>query len=121
MGFASKWATRAPMPQATDPKDNMDTLDTIHPLQPRKASSVHTVHIVPKRSTGETDPEPQPVPSDASSMAALARFEKNPVGVVHWLGQQRQGQPAHLTRRWAACIRAEARLWSKEEAGPCGY
>ncbi len=43
------------------------------------------------------------------SLEALAKFERDPVGVVSWLGQQPEGQPAHLVPRWAACVRAEAR------------
>lgn len=48
------------------------------------------------------------------SLEALARFESDPRGVIHWLGQQDHGQPPHLVQRWAAAIRAEAR-WRLEE------
>lgn len=50
------------------------------------------------------------VPSDAPSLVALVRFERDPRGVVAWLAQQGQGQPPQLVERWAAAIRAEARL-----------
>lgn len=62
--------------------------------------------------------EAAPVPADDSPLAALAKFEKNPHGVIHWLAQQQEGQPAHMVLRWAACIQAEARLRLAEaEAG----
>jgi len=62
-----------------------------------------------------------PVPADAYPLEALTRFERDPVGVVAWLGIQGNGifrtgkkgevhgQPPHLVPRWAAAIRAEAR------------
>jgi len=49
------------------------------------------------------------VPYDAPPLAALSRFEADPMGVVEWLASQNHGQPAHLVQRWAACVRAEAR------------
>ncbi len=49
------------------------------------------------------------IPADASNLEALAAFERDPRGVIAWLGQQKEGQPAHLLPRWAAAIQAEAR------------
>ncbi|WP_027190356.1 hypothetical protein [Fundidesulfovibrio putealis] len=61
--------------------------------------------------------EAAPAPPDASPLDALARFERDPRGVVAWLAQQKQGQPPHLVERWAATIRAEARLRIAEAEG----
>lgn len=77
----------------------------------RKAEIVADIKRTPSRVRGEDAPDP----ADASPLAALARFEKNPVGVVRWLAGQREGQPPHLVPRWAACIREEARLRTLEQ------
>ena len=67
----------------------------------------------PQRARGEA----APVPAEDSPLEALARFERDPVGVIQWLAQQEQGQPPHLVQRWAAAIRAEARLRTTEAEG----
>lgn len=61
-------------------------------------------------------PQRLAVSLNITPLEALARFERDPVGVVHWLAQQEQGQPPHLVQRWAAAIRAEARQRLMEEA-----
>ncbi|KAF0235301.1 MAG: hypothetical protein FD177_55 [Desulfovibrionaceae bacterium] len=58
-----------------------------------------------------------PVPADTSPLEALTRFERDPRGVVAWLAQQGQGQAQYLVPRWAAAIRAEARLRVEESEG----
>lgn len=61
------------------------------------------------------------IPLFASPLEALARFERDPRGVVAWLAQQKQGQPAYLSARWSAAIRAEARLRTEEAEGASEY
>lgn len=107
MGFAEKWADVEAQPLAETHRDNMDRMDTIAPVQVQTPYSVHCVHSVHKGST--LTPAPMPAP-DASPLVALARFERNPHGVVEWLASQNQGQAQYLVPRWAACVRAEARL-----------
>ena len=61
---------------------------------------------------------PAPMPPDASPLAALARFECDPRGVVHWLAAQPAGQERSqsVRRRFQECIRAEARARLAEVA-----
>ena len=56
------------------------------------------------------------VPADATPLAALARFERDPRGVVAWLAAQPAGQERtpEVRRRLQECIRAEARLRVRE-------
>lgn len=54
-------------------------------------------------------PQRAAVPFGIPRLEALARFERDPRGVMSWLAQQENGQPPHLVQRWAAAIRAEAR------------
>ena len=67
-------------------------------------------------STILTPAKHPPVPPDAPPLTALARFERDPMGVVEWLTSQNHGQPQTLVPRWAAAIRAEARQ-RLQEAG----
>lgn len=100
----------------------LDRLDRDTAARVLDVARAHKPEIVAElgRDTERTPPrargEAAPVPADASPLEALARFERDPVGVVHWLAQQEQGQPPHLAQRWAAAIRAEARQRLMEEA-----
>jgi hypothetical protein len=67
----------------------------------------------PLRARTREDSAPVLLP-DAPPLDALARFERDPCGVVFWLAQQSQGQPWHLSPRWVAVIQAEARLRLQE-------
>lgn len=74
--------------------------------------STEDTKSTPSRARGEA----VPVPADATPLEALARFERDPRGVISWLAQQEQGQPAQQLQRWAAVIRAEARQRMAEVA-----
>jgi hypothetical protein len=52
-----------------------------------------------------------PVPPDTEPMEALARFERNPHGVVAWLADpvNHASRPREHSARWRACIVAEAK------------
>ena len=76
----------------------------------RKAEIVAELQNDTERTGQRARGEAARVPPDASPLEGLARFERDPRGVVAWLAQQENGQPPHLVERWAATIRAEARL-----------
>lgn len=87
-------------------------LDVARAHKPEIVAELQTdIERTGQRARGEASA----VPAEDSPLEALTRFERDPVGVIHWLAQQKQGQPPHVVQRWAAAIRAEARQRIEEE------
>jgi len=107
MGFADKWhgVEGQAVGEDVHPPTPIRTIRTIGVDDPEKGNSANIANIA-KRVPGSKP--------DVHPLVALARFERDPRGVVSWLARQQAGQPPHLVQRWAAAIRAEAR-WRLEE------
>lgn len=87
----------------------LDTLDSDTAARVLDVARTHKAELLAELREGASAP---PVPSTASPMAALVRFERDPRGVVAWLAAQTAGQERSpdMRRRFVACIQAEARL-----------